>query len=264
MKRLAASVLYCYRSIVKMGAIFFFGFWSLIMGVLIMPPLRLLVHPADRFKKLSRFIIFHFFRLFVAVLVLLRGIQLTVDDRKRYRTIRSKVIVANHPSLLDVVILLSLIPNADCIVNGALSKSPLTWVIRQLYIVNSLDFEDLMVKCRQSLESGTNILIFPEGTRTPHGGTTPFKRGAARIAYEAGVDLQPLYMGGNEKFGLGKHDPLFSYNKDEIYRYNLFLLPPIPVQDYKNLEPQIASRRMTERMHEVLADEALRRDGRIL
>ena len=264
MKRLAANFLYCYRSIVKMAAIFFFGLGAVIMGVLIMPPLRLLVHPVDRFKQASRIILFMAFRLFVAALSVFGGIRLTVDDRKRCRAMRSKVVAANHPSLLDVVILLSLFPNADCIVNGSLSKSPLTWVIHQLYIVNSLDFNALMEKCRQSLASGTNILIFPEGTRTPHSGTVPFKRGAARIAWEADADIQPLYIGGNEKYGLGKHDPLFSYNKDDVYRYNLVLLAPIPVQEYKELEPQIAARRMTEQLHAQLAAEALRRDGRPL
>ncbi len=264
MSRIAANFLYCYRSLVKMTAIFFFGLGGVIMGVLVMPLLRLFLHPAARFKLVSRYIVYLAFRCFVGVLSFLGGIRLTVDDRKRYRSLRSKVVVANHPSLLDVVILLSLFPNADCIVNGSLSKSPLTWVIRKLYIVNSMDFDQLMENCRRSLASGAVILIFPEGTRTPHGGTTPFKRGAARIAYEADVDIQPLYMGGNEKYGLGKHDPLFSYNKDEIYRYDLFLLPPIPVQDYKDSEVQIATRRMTERMHEVLAEEALRRDGRKL
>lgn len=264
MRRLAANLLYCYRSLVKMTAIFCFGLGAVIMGVLVMPPLSLLVHPVDRFKRVSRYIIFLSFRLFVAVLSLCGGIHLTVSDRARCRTMRSMVVAANHPSLLDVVILLSLFPNADCIVNGALSRSPLTWVIRRLYIVNSLDFDALMEKCRQSLATGANLLIFPEGTRTPHGGTVPFRRGAARIAFEAGADIQPLYIGGNEKYGLGKHDPLFSYSKGEIYRYDLVLLPPVRVQDYKELEPQIAARRMTERLHELLAGEALRRDARIL
>ena len=245
-------ILYAYRCIVKIMAIFFFGLGGLVFGLLMLPPMRLFLHPAIRFKKTARAIASNSFRVFVAALQLFGGIRLDAGDREAFRRMESKVVVANHPSKLDVVFLISLIPNADCIVRGTLTRSPLAWVIRQLYMVNDKGYEQMRDHCRQSLSEGANIIIFPEGTRTPRHGTNPFKRGAAHIAYDTGADIQPLYIGGNDKYGLGKHDPLFSYNREDVYRYDIRLLSPIHTADYAALPPQIATRRMTEKMHENL------------
>ncbi|MBQ9537932.1 MAG: 1-acyl-sn-glycerol-3-phosphate acyltransferase [Treponema sp.] len=257
-------ILYTYRCIVKILAVFFFGFGSLLFGLIILPPLRLLLHPSVRFKKTARLIASTSFCAFVKALQLFGGIRLDIDAPAEYRKLRSAILVANHPSKLDVVFLIALIPNADCIVRGSLTKGPLAWVIRQLYIVNDLGYEQLLDHCKKSLSEGANIIIFPEGTRTPRHGTNPFKRGAAHIAYDTGADIQLLYIGGNDKYGLGKHDPIFSYNREEIYHYDFHLLPKIRTSDYSQMPAQIATRRMTEKMHEVLAGEALSRDGKVI
>lgn len=257
-------ILYAYRCVVKSSAIIIFGLISIVFGMTILPPLRLILHPARRFRKVARFLAYASFKGFVGLLILFRGIKLDVEGKAELRRMKGKVIAANHPSLLDVVILISLVPNADCIVRGSLTKSVMTGVIRQLYIVNDLGYEQLLPRCRKSLAEGSNIIIFPEGTRTPRHGSNTFKRGAAHIAYDTGADIQMLYIGGNDKYGLGKHDPFFSYNKEETYHYDLHLLPAIPTANYAGMPGHIATRRMTEKMHEMLATEALARDNRIL
>ncbi len=257
-------IIYSYRCLLKISAIVIFGLGSIIIGIFVLPLLRLALHPASRFKRAARAFISALFRFFVFALQLFGGIRLNADERKQYRSMQSKIVIANHPSLLDVVIVISLIPNADCIVRGSLTKTAAAWVIRQLYIVNNLGYNELLTLCRQSLASGANIIIFPEGTRTPRHGTNSFKRGAAHIAYETGADIQPLYIGGNDKYGLGKHDAFFSYNREEIYRYDLHLLPAICTADYAQLPSHIATRRMTEAMHKRLADEALSRDNKVI
>ena len=179
-------------------------------------------------------------------------VKLKVEDREKFKNLHSKIIIANHPSMLDFVFIMSLVPNANCIVRGGLTKTVLAGVIKQAYIVNSLDFDELCRLCKETLDDGNNVIIFPEGTRTPRHGSTQYKKGAARIAYYAGCDVQPILVGGNDKYGLGKHDPVWSYNHTEKYVYDFKLLPEIKIDEYKELTETIAAKRLTDKMQEVV------------
>jgi 1-acyl-sn-glycerol-3-phosphate acyltransferase len=209
--------LYCYHILIKWFSFFFFGASSLLLGILILPVMRLVLHPRDKFSKYGRKFISFTLRGFVHITSFLGGITLKVDDRKKYRNLSSKIIIANHPSLLDVVMLLSLIPNADCIVNAYLKHNILSVVIKQMYILSSMEFTDLLRACTDSLHRGNCLIIFPEGTRTRRDGNISIKRGAARIALASGCGIVPIHIGGTDKFGLGKKDPWYGFNTEERY-----------------------------------------------
>ncbi len=257
-------IVYAYRCTVKACGIFFFGLFSLLMGLVIIPLQKLFLRPASRARKASRAACSVFFRLFLGGLRLLGTLKMDLGDLAFYRNVKSTLVVANHPSLYDMMILISLFPNADCVVNKSLTKGVLAWVVRGMYTLNDMGYEALVASCRQSLADGAVIIIFPEGTRTPRQGAVPYKRGAAHIAHETGADLLPVYIGGNDKYGLGKHDPLFSYNPTEVYSYYVRPLEEVHAADYASLSSPMAARRMTERVHELLAKEALARDNRVI
>ena len=147
---------------------------------------------------------------------------------------------------------MSLVPNSTCIVRGSLTHTPLRGVIKQAYITNTTEFEDVLVECKKLTDQGCNVIIFPEGTRTPRHGQNNYKKGAARIALYCGCDIQPVFIGGSDKYGLGKHDPLWSYNHVERYIYDFKLLPTISVEEYKELSEPIAAKRLTEKMESVI------------
>ena len=67
-----------------------------------------------------------------------------------------------------------------------------------------------------------------------------------------GCNIQPFFIGGSDKYGLGKHDPLWSYNHSEMYKYDIKRLPEIPVADYKDLSEPIAAKHLTQKMEEVI------------
>jgi 1-acyl-sn-glycerol-3-phosphate acyltransferase len=213
--------LYIYRVAAKWVSFFVFGLSTIFLVTVIFPVLRLSAHPREQFRTRARHFVSRSFRYFTKFMELLGVVKLEVEDREFFRRLNSKIIVANHPSLLDVVMLISLIPNADCIVRGGLSQTIVRGVIRQLYIPNSLDFENLMAACIKSLDQGNNIIFFPEGTRTPRTGEIILKKGAARLALRSGRGIIPVYIGGNDKYGLGKRDPWTAYNHREKYRYHL-------------------------------------------
>ena len=214
--------------------------------------MRLVFHPKERFKKYGRRFVSSSMGFFVSFMHFLRVVDLETDNREQFRRLSSKIIVANHPSLLDVVMLLSLIPNADCIVNSALNHNVVRGVIRQLYILNSLDFEGLLQSCAGSLRQGNCLIIFPEGTRTPRSGYAAIKKGAARIALTLGCSIVPVRIGGTDKFGLGKKDPWTGFNPRERYVYNISMEPEIDTSKYRVFSNPKAVRVLTRNISESL------------
>ena len=254
-------LVYIYRCLAKMFAYVIFGAGSIVVALLIFI-MRIFIHPKKRFTKVARVFTSCTFRGFIVFLRIFGISKLTTNDKKEFKKLSSQIVVANHPSALDIVYLIALIPNADCIVKGGLAHSVLAGVIRQIYTVNTLGDEQMVQQARETLSNGSNLIIFPEGTRTPRHGTEPFKRGASRIALETGYDVQPVYIGGTDKYGLGKHDPWFSFNHTQMYVYDMHLLKQIKTADFASEEQAIAARKMTELIHETVAGAARSVDGR--
>ena len=164
---------------------------------------------------------------------MLRGSKFKVEHRERLKGLHSKIIIANHPSLLDVVLLFSIIPNADCIVKGALGKNRfVSGIVNSIYILNSESFDQQMAEVKRTTDQGNNLIIFPEGTRSEPGKPWFFKKGAARFAIGCQRDVVPIYFGGNEIIGLRKHDKLVSYHPREQYHFYLDVLETISVEPY--------------------------------
>ena len=236
----------------KIFAITVFGVGAVILAVFVFPFIRLFTLRRKDFGVVARAYVSHTFRVFLGFLNLLHVSIRKVENEDDYRNIHSKIIIANHPSLLDFVYIMSLVPNSTCIVRGGLTKTPLRGVIKQAYITNTTTFEDMCVECKKLTDMGCNVIIFPEGTRTPRHGKNNYKKGAARIALYCGCDVQPIFIGGSDKYGLGKHDPLWSYNHVEPYLYDFKKLPVISIDEYKDLSEPIAAKRLTDKMEQVL------------
>ena len=243
---------YIYGCVSKILAIIWFGLGAVFLAIFVFPFIRLFTLGHKDFGIIARAYVSHTFRVFLGNLHLCRVSLLKVEDKQAFREIRSKVIIANHPSLLDFVYIMSLVPNSTCIVRGGLTHTPLRGVIKQAYITNTTDFDDVLVECKKLTDKGCNVIVFPEGTRSPRIGRNNYKKGAARIALYCGCDVQPMFIGGSDKYGLGKHDPLWSYNHVEQYVYDIKILPKIPIAQFKELSEPIAAKHLTEEMEKVI------------
>ena len=202
---------YLRRLLSKLSSFAVFGISSLILATSLFPLFHVLAGFSEkRFNVISRKFVNHFFQFFVKYIEVTGAMRLSVENREMLKGIKGKVVIANHPSLLDVVILISLIPNANCIVKGSLVQNKfISLIIRNLYIPNTLPFDEQLERAKKSmLEDGNNLIIFPEGTRSKPGEPWYFKKGAARFALYANADVVPIYFGGNEKIGLRKHDKM--------------------------------------------------------
>lgn len=171
-----------------------FGLGGLVLRLLLLPLLTLFVWRTATRIYYARTLIRYSFRVFIA---LMRGLGvLTYDIHGLARLQRSGLlIVANHPTLIDTVFLMAFVKQADCIVNQHLWQNPFTsGPIRAAGYIGNQHGPDLLKACERSLARGDNLLIFPEGTRTPHDGTLHFKRGAATLAIRGGHNMTPVII----------------------------------------------------------------------
>ncbi|MCR4822315.1 MAG: 1-acyl-sn-glycerol-3-phosphate acyltransferase [Treponema sp.] len=248
--------LYCWHIFAKILSFALFGLGTILISILAFPIMKLFFWKKERFRKAGHHFISIMFRFFVCFMTVIRSAHLTAPDKKKFRSLKSSIIVANHPSLLDVVMLISLIPDADCIVQSYLmGKNIAHIIVSNLYIPTSLSYEEIMEKCMTALKSGSNLIIFPEGTRSLPSGQNKFKKGAARIALASGCPIIPVYMGGNDKRGLRKHDPMFKYNTRHCYHYQPHMKEPLYPDEYKDMPGPAAAKKITKRLKEILSDE---------
>ena len=140
-------IAYIWRTYVKLQTFFFFGLGSLVQASVVFPTLFLFSgFSRKRFSRWARYAIHIALKILIWQLVLLRGSKFKVEHRERLKGLHSKIIIANHPSLLDVVLLFSIIPNADCIVKGALGKNRfVSGIVNSIYILNSESFDQQMM-----------------------------------------------------------------------------------------------------------------------
>ena len=98
----------------KIFAMTVFGVGAVILAVFVFPFIRLFTLRRKDFGVVARAYVSHTFRVFLGFLNLLHVSIRKVENEDDYRNIHSKIIIANHPSLLDFVYIMSLVPNSPC------------------------------------------------------------------------------------------------------------------------------------------------------
>jgi 1-acyl-sn-glycerol-3-phosphate acyltransferase len=145
------------------------------------------------------------------------------------------VVVANHPTLVDVTAVLARFDGLCCVVKAGLIRN--VFVGRLLRMCGHIDGGDggamsgaaVMQEALRRLEAGISVLVFPEGTRSPPGGLNAFRRGAFEIASRAGVRVRPLVLTCNPP-ALSKGVP-FWRQPERMARLRIQPTPAIDVRD---------------------------------
>ncbi|MGN6669711.1 MAG: lysophospholipid acyltransferase family protein, partial [Trinickia sp.] len=103
---------------------------------------------------------------------------------------------ANHPTYLDVVVLLALVPRACCVVKNVHWSNPCFWgIVRAARYISNADPSELIEAGARQLADGYTMIVFPEGTRSPDGDRLhPFSRGFAHMALRAGIPVRPVLI----------------------------------------------------------------------
>ena len=112
---------------------------------------------------------------------------------------RPGVVIANHQSFIDILMLLSLYPKLVMVTNSWVWKSPFFGrIVRYCGCYHTADgYESLADTLRDKIEEGYSVVIFPEGTRSPDGKIGRFHKGAFYLAEKLQLDLIPILLYGN-------------------------------------------------------------------
>jgi 1-acyl-sn-glycerol-3-phosphate acyltransferase len=238
-----------------------FGVGGLLLWLLIFPCIGLFVREPVRRTRVARSVIHQSFRFFIWEMKALGIYTYELHGVEQLKTRRGVFIVANHPTLIDVVFLISLIPQADCVVRSGLMKNPFTRgpIGAANYVTNDSGLA-LIDSALASLRAGNTLIVFPAGTRTPRTGKAVLQRGAANVAVRGPVDLTPVTIDCRPLM-LGKGEPWYKVPERRPH-FIIRVHDDMPVQPYiagAASEP-LAARRLTARL-ETFFEQEVRRGG---
>ncbi len=171
-----------------------FGIGGLILRVLILPLFALLPGgPAAR-RRRARAAISYAFHLHVQFMYRTRVLDFRLDGVERLGR-PGQIIIANHPSLIDVVFLISQIRDANCVVKASLWDNPfMHGAVRAAQYISNNGSPEMLEQAADVLREGQTLVMFPEGTRTTPGQPPVFHRGAAAIALRGARTITPVYI----------------------------------------------------------------------
>jgi 1-acyl-sn-glycerol-3-phosphate acyltransferase len=131
---------------------------------------------------------------------------------------RGLVIVANHPSLLDALMLVAQLPRSFCVMKASLMRNPLLGpgALLARYVPNDGGVHTMLRRAVDDVRAGGQLVMFPEGTRTTSAALNPFHGGFALIARRAQVPVQTVFIDTTSPY-LGKGWPIWK-------------LPPLPIE----------------------------------
>lgn len=171
-----------------------FAIGGLILRALVFPLLNLIIWEQQLRRLVARRVIRWVFRGFVGFMRWLGVLDYDVSGLERLER-QGLLILANHPTLIDTVFLMAFVKRADCIVKGRLWDNPFTrGPVSAAGYINNGDGSGLVENCITSLRRGSNLIIFPEGTRTAGDGQINLKRGAANIAVRSMSNVTPVVI----------------------------------------------------------------------
>jgi len=162
------------------------------------------------------------------ILLLATAVKKEHINKANERFQHPAIIIANHQSFIDILVLLSLSSKILMVTNHWVWHSPFFGAIIRyvdFYYIGE-GYEQYMERMRKKVEEGYSIAIFPEGTRTYNGKMKRFHKGAFYLAETLQLDILPILLYGNNKI-IAKAQP-FNIRKGIIYTE---ILPRIPAED---------------------------------
>jgi 1-acyl-sn-glycerol-3-phosphate acyltransferase len=240
-----------------------FGIGGLFLSLFVFPVVKLLNPDPMVRKRKARYLIHRCWRFFIAFMQSLGIFTFDLEQARRdLEGVEGKVIIANHPSLIDVVALISLIPKADCVVKqGLWDNFFLKRVVRVAdFINNDQDVNKLIENCKKTLQEGYNLVIFPEGTRTVPNKPIKLQRGAANIAVRCEQNLLPVIIDCNPTT-LTKQEKWYQIPSRRA-QFSMRVIEEIDVTPFIQNEKNqsIAARRLTDHIQTVFTEETTKNE----
>lgn len=228
-----------------------FGIGGLVLSTLVFPVINLLPLKKDTSRRIAQRIVHYCFRFFLWEMQFVGVLRIDIQDKQKLLEDNCNLIVANHPTLIDVILIIAQLKEVDCAVKHTHWNNPfVSGVIKATGYISNSSPEQLLQECVQNINSGRSLIIFPEGTRTTPGEEIKFKRGAAHVALRCNKDLRPITIVCNES-SLSKGEKWYQVPLNGPMHISVTVHDLIATSKYKEdakNEPQ-ATRHLTRFLH---------------
>jgi len=180
--------------------------------------------------------------------------RVRVDGREKFRPDQTYVVVANHQSLLDILVLFRLFRHFRWVSKIENFSIPIVgWIMRmnryiELERGRAESVRRMLRACERALAEGNSLLIFPEGTRSETGALRPFKTGAFELARNARCPILPVVVHGTAR-ALPKHGIVLQGR----HAIRIEVLDEVPPDEFKEMSSAELAENVRERIAAALA-----------
>lgn len=233
-----------------------FGLGGLVLRLIVFPLICIAVKSPSRRTEVAREVVHLAMLSFVWLMRTLGVLSVDVYGASKLRR-SGLLLLANHPSLIDVVFLISLVRRPDCVVKAQLLRNAFTrGPVRMAGFLCNDSGAGLVDDAIASLHSGNNLIIFPEGTRTSRSGDLRLLRGAANVAIRGGIDVTPVVIRCRPST-LTKGEKWYHVPRRRVH-FEIFVGEDIAVAPFlkSSTVNSLAVRNLTAHLTEYLAMEA--------
>lgn len=218
------------RGILVLLEMILFACGAVFIGCILFPILSVKYKDKERRKYFAQ-IIHNSWEFFITVMEKSGEIKVHIDGN--LLNIKGKIVVASHPSFIDIILLIGNMQPSLCLAKKSILKNPIMRnIVKSLYIINDIDPEEFKKSAVEALNDGYNIVIFPTGTRTLPGEKIKIHKGAAQISIASGIDIIPIKIETDYPFLIKNHFPLDANNK--TVNYKLTVRPAIKLSDFES------------------------------
>lgn len=203
-----------FRKISFFFALIFFGIGALLLSFVVFPLVNSFSKNSKIYKIRCAKIVNFLWRILVKYLENTGIISVNADEK--ISSIKNKIIVASHPSYIDILLLIALVPNSLCLAkNSILNNFVMKNIVKSLYITNDGAVEDFLKKSTSALQDGFNVIIFPTGKRIDEGEEVHIHKGATQLAIESKYPIVPVKISASEPF-LTKNHSIFQIGEKTV------------------------------------------------
>jgi 1-acyl-sn-glycerol-3-phosphate acyltransferase len=183
------------------------AFWIFVVASsLLLFPVALLLWAATVLVD-RRLVLLHRFTCFWASLYTwLNPVwRVHIEGREKIGAETAYVMVANHQSLLDILVLFRLFTHFKWVSKVENFRIPcIGWNMSlnryiKLRRGDKGSAQEMMQACKRALAAGNSIMMFPEGTRSVDGHLRAFKHGAFTLAQQTGTPVLPIIVEGTAR-----------------------------------------------------------------
>ncbi|MBC7862417.1 MAG: 1-acyl-sn-glycerol-3-phosphate acyltransferase, partial [Bacteroidia bacterium] len=176
-------------------SVFEFSYWIIVCLSFYLNGLLLVILPVSR--KIKAMILNTIISAFAkSVIYICFYLKKGIFQRENLDIKKPSLIIANHGSFLDILLVLMLNPRVIILVKTWVYKSPLFGLFIRYagYVYKEEGAEANLETIKKRIADGYSVVIFPEGTRSEDGEIKRFHKGAFYLAQELQLDITPILI----------------------------------------------------------------------